>query len=144
MSYGKMVFLHSRSRPQWSFRMLMNVCRDDIFWTTEHFITTGRAYVMKIWLLYYLNCWFLGNQTWSDDTSSEARLSYEKKWITAYRVKITAKGQNLMFVQMISSKPSNILFSNLVLWFFIMSQSVMQKDWFAVIKVKVTARTHMI
>ena len=35
-------------------------------------------------------------------------------WITAFRVKATVKGQNLMFVQMISSKPSNILFSNLV------------------------------
>ena len=29
------------------------------------------------------------------DTSSEARVSYEKKkWITAFRVKVTAKGQN--------------------------------------------------
>ena len=34
-----------------------------------------------------------------------------------------SEGQNLMFVQMMSSKPSNILFSNLVFWFFIMSQS---------------------
>ena len=55
-----------------------------------------------------------------------------KKWITAFRVKVTAKGQNLMFVQMVSSKPSNILFSNLALWFIIMSQSVMKKDWFAI------------
>ena len=34
--------------------------------------------------------------------------------------------------------------SNLVLWFIIMSQSVMQKDWFAIFKVKVTERAHMI
>ena len=29
------------------------------------------AHMIKIWLflLYFLNCWFLGNQTWSDDTS---------------------------------------------------------------------------
>ena len=80
----------------------------------------------------------------SDGTLSEARVSYEKNWITAFRVKVTAKGQNLMFVQMISSKPSNILFSNLVLWFIIMSQSAMQNDWFAIIKVKVTARPLMI
>ena len=33
---------------------------------------TARAHVIRIWLflLYYLNCGFLGNQTWSDDTSS--------------------------------------------------------------------------
>ena len=52
--------------------------------------------------------------------------------------------QILMFVQMISSKPPNILFPNLVLWCIIMSQSVMQKDWFAISKVTVTARAHMI
>ena len=42
---------------------------------------TARAFMIKIrpFLLYYLNCWFLGNQTWSDDTSSEARVSCEKK-----------------------------------------------------------------
>ena len=50
----------------------------------------------------------------------------------------------VMFVQMISSKPPNILFSNLVLCCIIMRQSVMQTDWFAFFKVKVTARAHMI
>ena len=45
---------------------------------------------------------------------------------------------------MISSKPPNILFPNLVLWCIIMSQSVMQKDWFAIFKVKFTARALMI
>ena len=50
----------------------------------------------------------------------------------------------LMFVQMISSKPPNILFPNLVLSCIIMSRSVMQKDWFAIFRVKVAARAHMI
>ena len=36
-------------------------------------------------------------------------------------------------------KPPNILFPNLVLWCIIMSLSVMQKDWFAIFKVKFTA-----
>ena len=45
---------------------------------------------------------------------------------------------------MISFKPLNILFPNVVLWCIIMSQSVMQKDWFAIFKVTVTARAHMI
>ena len=47
-------------------------------------------------------------------------------------------------VQMISSKPPNILFPNLVLWCIIMSRSVMQKDWFAVFKFRVTVRAHLI
>ena len=34
-----MGLLHSRSRSQLRFRMLVNVCLDDIFWTTEHFVT---------------------------------------------------------------------------------------------------------
>ena len=49
-----------------------------------------------------------------------------------------------MFVQMISSKLLNILWPNLVLCCIIMSQSVMQKDWVPIFKVKVTARAHMI
>ena len=106
---------------------------------------TARVHMIKIWLflLYFLNCWFpiLGKQTWSDDTLSEARVSCEKKLITAFRVKVIAKGQNVDgFVQMISPKPSNILFPNLVLWCIIMSQSVMQKDWLAIFKVKITVR----
>ena len=49
-----------------------------------------------------------------------------------------------MFVKMVFSNPPNILFPNLVLWCIIMSQNVTQKDWFAIFKVKVTARAHMI
>ena len=64
--------------------------------------------------------------------------------IRGFRVKVTVKVKMLMYVQMISSKPPNILFPNLVLWCIIMSLSVMQKDWFAILKVKVTARAHMI
>ena len=45
-----------------------------------------------------------------------------------------------VFVQMISSKQPNILLPNLVLWCIIMSRSVMQKDWFAIFKVKVTVK----
>ena len=50
-----------------------------------------------------------------------------------------------MLVQMISSKLPNIFKKpNLVLWCIIMSRSVMQEDWFAIFKVKVTARAHLI
>ena len=48
-----------------------------------------------------------------------------------------------VFVQMISSKPPNFL-PNLVLWCIVLSGSVMKKDLFAVFKVKVTARAHMV
>ena len=45
---------------------------------------------------------------------------------------------------MISSKPPNILFPNLVLWCIIMNRSVRQKDCFAIFKVKFTLRAQMI
>ena len=47
-----------------------------------------------------------------------------------------------MFIQVMSSEPPNILLPNLVLGCIILSWSVLQKDWFAIFKVKVTARAH--
>ena len=98
VSCGKMGLLRSRSRPQRRFKMLVNVCSDDIFWTTKRFVTkpgmdvqhhkpewlaeklvhcvnvkvTARAYIIKIWLflLYLLNSWSVCNQTWFDTTES--------------------------------------------------------------------------
>ena len=98
MSCGKVGLLRSRSRSQQRFKMLVKVCPDDIFWTTDHFDTkldmvmqhhepdchaeywlavfnvkvTARAYMIKIWLflLYLLNCWSLCNQTWFDSLNS--------------------------------------------------------------------------
>ena len=49
-----------------------------------------------------------------------------------------------MFVQMISSESFNLLLPNLVWWCTIMSQVVFWKDWFAVFKVKVTVKDHII
>ena len=60
-----------------------------------------------------------------------------KKWITA--IKVTAKVRMSVFVQMISSKPTNILLPNMVSWCIIMRQSVMWKGWSAIFKVKVTS-----
>ena len=90
--------LHSRSRSQQLFKMSVNVCSDNIFWTMEHFVTKlgvvmqhhepechsekivcclqgcglSKGSYNQIWLflLYLLNCWFFSNQTWSDDISS--------------------------------------------------------------------------
>ena len=84
---------------------------------------TARAHMIKIWLSYII---------WTVDSLAakpglmihyqKPECPIKKKRITVLRVKVTVKGQNLMFVQMISSKSSNILFSNLVLWFIIMSR----------------------
>ena len=88
-----MGLLCSRSRSQQRFNMWVNVCRDNICWITGHFVTkfgmvmqhhepgscghfvvvaifkvkvTARVHMIKIWLflLYFLYCRFLGNQTW--------------------------------------------------------------------------------
>ena len=45
-----------------------------------------------------------------------------------------------VFVQMISSELLNRMLPNLIWWCIIMDQIVMQKDWFATFKVKVTRR----
>ena len=45
---------------------------------------------------------------------------------------------------MISSESLNLLQSNLLWWCIIMSQIVFQKDWFEVLKVKVTVRDIMV
>ena len=49
-----------------------------------------------------------------------------------------------MFIQMISSELPNILLLNLVLCCTIMGWNVMQKDLFAIFKVKAAARACMI
>ena len=49
-----------------------------------------------------------------------------------------------MLDQMISSESLNLFLPNLVWWCIIMSQIVFQKDWFAIFKVKVTVKDHII
>ena len=66
------------------------------------------SYDLDMTLLCYLNCWFLGNQTWSDDPSSEARVSYEKKMDYSIHVKVTAKDYKI--------KKWLITFELLILW----------------------------
>ena len=39
MSCGKIGLLHSRSKLHPRFKMSVNVCSDNIFWTAEHFVT---------------------------------------------------------------------------------------------------------
>ena len=152
----------------------MNVCADDIFWTTEHFVTelgmvmqhmsrtvmwknlfaickvklTTRAHITKIWLclLYLLNCWFCGNQTFSMVHHHKPEYLVEKldyciqgqghSEFSRYQWMLTLSRWYLLNVQTFCRQT----------WYGDASSwaSVMQKDWFAVFKVKVTARAHMI
>ena len=49
-----------------------------------------------------------------------------------------------MFVQIIISESPNLLLPNLVWWCVIVNKIVFQKDWFAVFKVKVIVKDHII
>ena len=68
----------------------------------------------------------------------------EKKWITAFKVKITVLLKVSVFVQIISSKPLNILLPNLILGCHTVSWSACEKLGFAFFKFKVIARAHSI
>ena len=115
-----MGLLHARSRSQWRFKMLVNGCPDDIFWSTEHFVAkpgifmqnhkqkcvqkywftvfnvkvTARTYIIKIllFLLYLLNCWSVCNQHYKPECPHLL-----KNGISAFKVKVkvTANVQNV-------------------------------------------------
>ena len=142
-------------------------CVDDIFGTTVHFATkpqlilwciimswsvmqknwfpifkvkvTERAHVIKIWqfLLYLLNCWSFCNQTCFYDILCQSVLW--NNWTAVFR---SRSQQNfrmpVMFIWTIPSEPCNTLLRDLAWWCIIISQSVMQKEQFTVLKVKVT------
>ena len=107
---------------------------------------TARAHMIKIWQfrLYLLNCWSFCNQTGFDNTFSKARVSYEEIGLLCSR---SLSQQNFRMSVNVQIKPSellNLLPRNLVWWRIIVSQIVYQKDLFAVFKVKVTVKDHII
>ena len=92
--WKKIDSLWSRSRPQRNFQMSTNVCPDNIFWATEHFITkldivmhyhepewrdwfavfkvkvTVKASYSRIMIFHcLLNCWSFCNKTWFNGIS---------------------------------------------------------------------------
>ena len=150
----------------------MNVCPDDILCTAEHFLVNSVWWcsikshsVMRKRIVCYLQ----GqghSEGWYDQNMTLSTISFEllihwqlnlvclyiiisqsvlwkKKGFLHWRSRSQRRVKISMFVLVISSKLPNILLPNLVLWCF-MSRSLMQKDWFAIFKVKVTARAHMI
>ena len=106
---------------------------------------TARVHMIKLrlFLLDLLNFWLFGNHTWSDDTSSSARVSCEKNRLLHSRSRSQRRVKTSVFIQIMSSNLPNTLRPTLVVWYIIMSWSVMPKDWFAIVKVTVTARAHM-
>ena len=79
----------------WCVIMRQFVMRNKWF-TIFNVDVAARAYDIKILLfsLYLLNCWSVCNQTWFDNTASEARVTCGKNGITAFKVKVTAKVQS--------------------------------------------------
>ena len=154
--------------------MLVNVCLDDIFWTVEHFVTKFGIVMQchKPKLSYRLFFFFYSLQGQGHSKGScDQNMTFYYIFRTADSLAIklglmtyhhkpeclvkevgtlhsrSRSQQSVkisMFVQMVSSKPQNILLPNLVWWCIIVRLSVMQKDWFAIFKVKVSARAHMI
>ena len=151
--------------------MSVNDCADDIFWTAEHFATElgmvvqhhelvscgkncllsarSRSQQGLIWSKYdsfYYIFWTVDSLAAKPGLfiyHHKPECLVKKKGFLHWRSRSQRRVKISMFVLVISSKLPNILLPNLVLWCF-MSRSLMQKDWFAIFKVKVTARAHMI
>ena len=114
------------------------------WFTVFNIKVTARAYVIKIWLflLYLLKCWSVCNQTWFDSTAIWAGVSYGEMGVLHSRSSLQQKFKMLVNVWL-----DNIFWTteqNLVWLCSIISQSVVQKIWFTVFNVKVTARLYII
>ena len=72
-------------------------------------------------------------QTWCGGAALLARVFCEKLDYCNHGHS-HSKGQNFNFCTDDIFKPANILLPNLVFWCIIMSQSVMQKGWFAILQ----------
>ena len=98
--------LHSRLRPQRRFKMSVNVCPDDIFWTVEHFVTK-LGMVMQ---------------------HHEPECHAGKRMFSIFKVKVTARAHNYNQNMALSTISSELLISwqpNSVRWYIIISQSVL-------------------
>ena len=119
VSYGEIGLLCSRSRSQWKFKMLMNVCPDDVFWTAKHFGTK------------------LGIVMHHQEPEYCA-----KRLVGYFQGQGHSKGtyDQSMTVSIISFELIILSLPNLVWWHIIISQSVLWRNWIAVFQVKVTAK----
>ena len=110
----------------------------------------SRSYQELIWSKYDSFC----NICWTADslaTKLGLMAHYHKpecfmeKWDCCVQGHGHSKFTRLMNVfPMMSSESLKLLQPNLLWWSIIISKIVFQKDWFAIFKIKVTARVHMI
>ena len=121
-----MGLLHLRSRPQRRFKMSVNVCPDDIFWITEHFVTKF-GMVMQ-------------------HHEPECRAELVVVVVAIFKVKVTAR------VHMIKIWLSLLYFSkllilwqpNLVWWYIIISHCVLwEKIWISSFKITAAMKGQM-
>ena len=166
----KILHYFVQGQGQWMLRISINVCSDDIFWTTEPFVT-------KLGIVKHLNLEsqekkyiFSRSRTYDSYNqntvvsviSSELLIflvllpnfvwwyiiiGWSVLWndcFAVFKVKITFQNfitkTGWMFVWTVSSELLNLLKPNLVWWCIVMSQSVLWKDCVAIFKVKVIGR----
>ena len=144
-----------RSRSKLRFKMSIDVCPDDIFWITEHFVPN------LVWLCSIMSqsvmrkhccLWGQGHSKGSYDQNmtlstifSELLFTWQQKlvwWCISSNQSVLWRKKNrllhsgsksqrrvkmLIFVQMISFKLPNSLFPNLVLWCFIIQELIWSK-----------------
>ena len=120
-----MGLLRSRSRSQRRFKMSVNVCLDNIFWITKHFVTK------------------VGMVMQHHEPESCGNVLLLLLFLQGQGHGEGSYDQNLT----LSSILSELLIPwqpNLVWWYIIISQSATQKNWFIVFYVKVTVRAYII
>ena len=110
-----LLLLSSRSRSQWG-----------LIWSKY-----------DSFYCYLLNCWFFGYQTWSDDTSSQARVSFEKKLIAGHSEVLCKKNLGGVWY-LLNYWP--LLLPNFDWEHSMISQSVLWKTGITAFKIKVTAK----
>ena len=141
----------SRSRSQQHFKMLMNVCPDGTTWTSEHFVTKlgmvmqhhePECHTEK--LVHCLQCEGHSESLFKKVLNPPGISTLSCKLLVSfYYILLTADSlANLVWLYINISDVSYE--KNLVWWYIIVNLSIVQKDWFAIFRVKVTARARKI
>ena len=105
---------------------------------------TAVVHMIKIWfsLLYLLNCWFLAIKHRLMIHQIHKPECLVKKWITAFKVKVAAKGQNVNVCPDDIVQTTKHFATKLGTVMHRHELGCQAKDWFAVFKDRVTAVVH--
>ena len=148
-----MGLLCSRLRSQWRFKMLVNVCPDNIFWTTVHFINKPDMVMQHHKpecpadkMVHCVQCRGHSEDLYNKNmtisvVSSELLVHLQansglivehhklecpvEKWDYCVQGQDHSKGSKCRWI---FSEPQNILLPNLVWWCSVMSQSVTREN----------------